>query len=136
MRLKSLISKFNNVVDTNPDTIMEWLTFKYIEDALSKEEAYNILINSQKSKENRIQKILNEGYPSYTTTERAGARYLNAVHPESVMQERSDGVTAAETEKKTRIQESLRLRRGRIKRNNPMVRTNKIKRQVSPVRFP
>ena len=71
--LWDLIAKKNEkplwqfVVDSKPDTIMEWLTFKYIEDALSKDEAYNILQDSQNTKENRMQKILNEGYPSYTT---------------------------------------------------------------------
>src|SRR6056300_969794 len=71
--LWDLIAKKNQkplwqfVVDSKPDTIMEWLTFKYIEDALSRDEAYKILQDSQKTKEDRIQKVLNEGYPSYTT---------------------------------------------------------------------
>ena len=71
--LWDLIAKKNQkplwqfVVDSKPDTIMEWLTFKYVEDALSKDEAYKILQDSQNTKEDRIQKILNEGYPSYTT---------------------------------------------------------------------
>jgi len=55
------------IVDTDPDKIMNWLIFKYIEDVLTKEDAYKILTNSQKYKEDRIKKILNEGYPSYTT---------------------------------------------------------------------
>ena len=71
--LWDLIAKKNQkplwkfVVDSNPETIMEWLTFKYIEDALSKDEAFKILQDSQKNKEHRIQTILDEGYPSYTT---------------------------------------------------------------------
>ena len=71
--LWDLIAKKNQkplwqfVVDSKPDTIMEWLTFKYIEDALSRDEAYKILQDSQNTKEDRIHKILNEGYPSYTT---------------------------------------------------------------------
>ena len=71
--LWDLIAKKNQkplwqfVVDSKPDTIMDWLTFKYIEDALSKDEAYKILQDSQIHKEHRMQKIITEGYPSYTT---------------------------------------------------------------------
>tara|TARA_B100001123_G_scaffold109609_2_gene127576 strand:- start:231 stop:1529 length:1299 start_codon:yes stop_codon:yes gene_type:complete len=55
------------IVDSKPETIIKWLTFKYIEDVLTEEEAYRILVNSQKYKENRVKIILEEGYPSYTT---------------------------------------------------------------------
>ena len=71
--LWDLISKKNNkplwrfIVDSKPETIMKWLTFKNIEDALTKDEAYKILSESQNYKENRIKIILEEGYPSYTT---------------------------------------------------------------------
>ena len=64
-KIKNHLWKF--VVDSDPETIMKWLTFKYIEDVLSKDEAFNILQDSQKNKEHRIQTILDEGYPSYTT---------------------------------------------------------------------
>ena len=46
---------------------MNWLTFKYIEDILSKDDAYNILLENQKSIESRIKVLNEEGYPSYTT---------------------------------------------------------------------
>ena len=68
-----LIAKKHNkplwrfIVDSNPEKIMSWLTFKYIEDVLTKDDAYKILNDSQKYKNDRIKKILNEGYPSYTT---------------------------------------------------------------------
>tara|TARA_Y100001970_G_scaffold293500_1_gene440776 strand:+ start:21534 stop:22832 length:1299 start_codon:yes stop_codon:yes gene_type:complete len=71
--LWDLIAKNNKkplwkfIVDSKPDTIMNWLTFKYIEDALSKDEAYKILSDSQKYKKDRIKSVLTEGYPSYTT---------------------------------------------------------------------
>ena len=39
------------IVDSDPETIMKWLTFKYIEDVLTKDEAFNILQNSQIHKE-------------------------------------------------------------------------------------
>ncbi len=68
-----LIAKKNNkplwqfVVESKPENIMKWLTFKNIEDALTKDEAYTILNDSQKYKEDRIRTVLKEGYPSYTT---------------------------------------------------------------------
>jgi len=68
-----LIAKKNNkplwqfVVESKPETIMKWLTFKNIEDALTKDEAYKILNDSQKYKEDRIRTVLKDGYPSYTT---------------------------------------------------------------------
>ena len=68
-----LIAKKHNkplwrfIVDSEPETIMKWLTFKNIEDALSRDEAYAILSESQKHKDERIKRILEEGYPSYTT---------------------------------------------------------------------
>ena len=71
--LWDLIAKKHNkplwrfIVDSEPETIMKWLTFKNIEDALSRDEAYAILSESQKHKDERIKRILKEGYPSYTT---------------------------------------------------------------------
>ena len=71
--LWDLIAKKNKkplwkfVVDSEPDQIIEWLTFKYIDEVLSKDEAYSILNESQKFKQERINRILSEGYPSYTT---------------------------------------------------------------------
>ena len=55
------------IVDSNPEEITNWLTFKYIEDVLSQDEAFNILSENQKFKEERINTILKEGYPAYTT---------------------------------------------------------------------
>jgi len=71
--LWDLIAKNNNkplwrfIVESHPDTIMKWLTFKYIEDVLSPEEAYKILNDSQINKNERINTVIKEGYPSYTT---------------------------------------------------------------------
>jgi len=71
--LWDLIAKKSNkplwkyIVEQDPDQIMNWLVFKYIEDTLSKEEAYNFLVESQKNKSERIEVLLREGYPSYTT---------------------------------------------------------------------
>lgn len=71
--LWDLLAKKNNkplwrfIVESNPKEIIEWLPFKHIDDALSKDEAYEILLQSQKFKSERINLILKEGYPSYTT---------------------------------------------------------------------
>ena len=68
--LWDLIAKKSNkplwkyIVDQDPDQIMNWLVFKYIEDTLSKDEAYNFLVESQKNKSERIEVLLREGYPS------------------------------------------------------------------------
>tara|TARA_B110000263_G_scaffold232248_1_gene228156 strand:- start:1084 stop:2385 length:1302 start_codon:yes stop_codon:yes gene_type:complete len=55
------------VVESKPETIMSWLTFKYIEDVMSKDEAYEILTDNQVFLKERTSLILKEGYPSYTT---------------------------------------------------------------------
>ena len=54
------------VVESEPEKIVSWLTFKYIEDVLTSDEALKILKNNQKINK-RIDTILKEGYPSYTT---------------------------------------------------------------------
>ena len=55
------------VVESEPEKIVSWLTFKYIEDVLTPEEALAILSNNQNDKQKRIDTVLQEGYPSYTT---------------------------------------------------------------------
>ncbi len=68
-----LISKMHKkplwkfVVESDPEKIMSWLTFKYIEDVMTKDDAYKILTENQKYKKERTDIILKEGYPSYTT---------------------------------------------------------------------
>jgi len=68
-----LIAKRHNkplwqfVVESKPETIIKWLTFKNIEDVLTKDEAYTILNDNQKYIDDRIKTVLKEGYPSYTT---------------------------------------------------------------------
>ena len=71
--LWDLIAKKNKkplwkfIVDSDPEEIINWLTFKYIEDVLTKDQAYKILSENQKNKDNRIEILLDEGYPAYTT---------------------------------------------------------------------
>jgi len=55
------------VVESKPETIMSWLTFKYIEDVMTKDDAFKILTDNQNFTKERTSKILKEGYPSYTT---------------------------------------------------------------------
>ena len=55
------------IVESEPEKIVSWLTFKYIEDVLTPEEALAILSNNQNDKQKRIDTVLQEGYPSYTT---------------------------------------------------------------------
>ena len=71
--LWDLIAKKNKkplwrfVAESDPEKILSWLTFKYIEDALNPDQALKILKDSQNDKKARIDTILKEGYPSYTT---------------------------------------------------------------------
>ena len=64
-KIKNLLWQF--VVESKPETIMNWLTFKYIEDVMTKDDAFKILTENQEFKKERINKVLKEGYPSYTT---------------------------------------------------------------------
>ena len=71
--LWDLIAKKNKkplwrfVAESVPEKILSWLTFKYIEDVLTPDQALKILKDSQNDKKARIDTILKEGYPSYTT---------------------------------------------------------------------
>ena len=71
--LWDLIAKKNKkplwrfVAESDPEKILSWLTFKYIEDVLNPDQALKILKDSQNDKKARIDTILKEGYPSYTT---------------------------------------------------------------------
>ncbi|MDC1296474.1 fuconate dehydratase [Alphaproteobacteria bacterium] len=71
--LWDLIAKKNQkplwqfVVESKPETIMGWLTFKYIEDVMTKDDAFKILLDNQKFVKERTSTVFKEGYPSYTT---------------------------------------------------------------------
>ena len=71
--LWDLIAKKNNkplwrlISDYEPDKIINFLTFKGIEDVLVEDDAYKILTNSLNKKKQRIDLLISEGYPSYTT---------------------------------------------------------------------
>ena len=71
--LWDLIAKKNNkplwrlISDYDPDKIINFLTFKGIEDVFVEDDAYNILTNNLNNKTQRIELLMKEGYPSYTT---------------------------------------------------------------------
>jgi len=56
------------ICDMSPDELIAIIDFKYIEDALTKNEALEILLNNYDTREQRIQIITNDGYPAYTTS--------------------------------------------------------------------
>lgn len=57
------------IADMSPEEIVRCIDFRYIEDALSKEEALKILEESKAGKEERIAKALqNRAVPAYTTS--------------------------------------------------------------------
>ena len=51
-----------------PEQIVDLIDFRYIEDALTKEEALNILHEQVVTKGSRVQQVEEEGYPAYTTS--------------------------------------------------------------------
>jgi len=71
--LWDLIAKKNNkplwqlISDYNPDQIINFLTFKGIEDVFTEDDAFKILNKSSAQKDQRIKILEKEGYPSYTT---------------------------------------------------------------------
>ena len=55
------------VSESKTEDIINWLPFKHIDDALSKNEALDILFKNEKFKSERINLLSKDGYPSYTT---------------------------------------------------------------------
>lgn len=51
-----------------PEELVELVDFRYLSDALTPEDALAILRRGQQGKQERIEKLLAEGYPAYTTT--------------------------------------------------------------------
>lgn len=56
------------LVDMDPQQLVSCIDFRYISDALTEEEALDILQKSQKDKQQRVEQMLREGYPAYTTS--------------------------------------------------------------------
>jgi L-fuconate dehydratase len=56
------------LADMSPRDIVSCIDFRYITDALTSEEAIDILERHQKSKDRREGELLSAGYPAYTTS--------------------------------------------------------------------
>ncbi|KAF7669957.1 hypothetical protein LDENG_00105540 [Lucifuga dentata] len=52
----------------DPKQIVSCIDFRYITDALTEEEALEILMKAQEGKQQRVDQMLKEGYPAYTTS--------------------------------------------------------------------
>ncbi|XP_031440059.1 mitochondrial enolase superfamily member 1 isoform X1 [Clupea harengus] len=56
------------LVDMEPEKLVSCIDFRYISDALTEEEALDILHKGQEGKQQREEDMLREGYPAYTTS--------------------------------------------------------------------
>ena len=56
------------LADMSPEELVRCIDFRYITDALTPEEALNILKEKQATRKNREAEMLAKGYPSYTTS--------------------------------------------------------------------
>ncbi len=56
------------LADMTPEQIVSLVDFRYIEDALTPEEALGILRSAQEGRGERIAELQRAGYPAYTTT--------------------------------------------------------------------
>lgn len=55
------------LVDMEPEQLVSTIDFRYITDVITKEEALEILKNNKPQQEERVEHILKNGYPAYTT---------------------------------------------------------------------
>ncbi|CAL8293601.1 unnamed protein product [Lota lota] len=56
------------LVDMSPEQVVSCIDFRYITDALTEQEALDLLRKAQPGKAEREQQMLKEGYPAYTTS--------------------------------------------------------------------
>jgi len=56
------------LTDMNPEELVKCIDFTYITDAITPEEALDLLKINHKSKQERIDLLLEKGYPAYTTS--------------------------------------------------------------------
>jgi L-fuconate dehydratase len=56
------------VADMSPEEFISCIDFSYITDAITKEEALEILKKNESAKKERIKYLLENGYPAYTTS--------------------------------------------------------------------
>lgn len=55
------------LTDMEPELLVSTIDFRYITDAITPEEALEILKQGQKDKSQRIDQLMKIGYPCYTT---------------------------------------------------------------------
>lgn len=55
------------LVDMEPQLLVSTIDFRYITDVITKEEAVALLKSKQGGKEKRLEDLINNGYPAYTT---------------------------------------------------------------------
>jgi L-fuconate dehydratase len=56
------------IVDFTPEEFVRSTTFRYITDAITKEEALELLRKMEPGKKEREAEVLKRGYPAYTTS--------------------------------------------------------------------
>lgn len=56
------------LADMDPEQLVSCIDFTYITDALSPKEALAILRKQESTKQDRIKRLMNKGYPAYTTS--------------------------------------------------------------------
>lgn len=56
------------IADFTPEEFVKCTTFRYITDAISRDEALELLRSKQAGKTERLARVKKEGYPSYTTS--------------------------------------------------------------------
>jgi L-fuconate dehydratase len=77
------------LADMTPEQVVACIDFRYIEDALTEEEALAILRRNESTKAEREQTLLAEGFPAYTTS----AGWLG--YPEETLTDRAREAVAA-----------------------------------------
>ncbi|PWN47886.1 enolase C-terminal domain-like protein [Violaceomyces palustris] len=56
------------VADMSPEELVKCVPFRYITDAITPEEALKIFQDAQAGKQERIEEMIKDGYPAYTTS--------------------------------------------------------------------
>ena len=56
------------LADMTPEELVSCVDFTYITDAITKEEALDMLKKKESTKQERINRLIKEGYPAYTTS--------------------------------------------------------------------
>ncbi|KAK9898531.1 mandelate racemase/muconate lactonizing enzyme [Cystobasidium minutum MCA 4210] len=56
------------ICDFTPEEFVQSTAFRYISDAITKEEALELLKSREATKQERTEKVLQQGYPAYTTS--------------------------------------------------------------------